>query len=199
MVLLCCNISEPTVSEFDWVQFWSNLGVALIGIIAIIFSYLQYRTGQRISKQKLKRREIQQKLDEFYGPFLQLRKKSDILYDRFQKKFREKDPNFSTLRYLMSGKEFKGNDKKLLNEIIKIGEECEKLIHSKAGLIDDNSLREEILPRLTTHFLLLRLAFEGTLVREEDRFNNLTFPKEVDQHIELRFKELEKELEKLDD
>jgi hypothetical protein len=196
MVFLCCNIPQPT-SDFDWVQFWSNTALALISVLAILFSYLQYKSGLNSEKRKEKTHDIQRKLNEFYGPFLQLRKKSDILYDRFQKKFRDQDPNFSTLRYLMRGNKFEGNDKKLLEEITKIGSLCEDLIHSKAGLIDDENLRTNILPKLTTHYLLLRLAFEGTLVSEDERFNNLTFPREVDGIIEQRFRELEAELVKL--
>ncbi len=195
MELLCCNIA--TAQDFDWVQFWSNMGVALIGVLAILFAYLQYRHGQSNEKRKEQRQDIHKKLNEFYGPFLQLRKKSDILYDRFQKIHREKDPKFSTLRSLMKGEVFEGNDNVILNEIIKIGGKCEDLIHSKAGLIDDSNLREVILPKLTTHFLILRMAYEGKFDNEIQRFDDLTFPIEVDSLIEKRFKELEKELKEL--
>lgn len=197
MAFLCCNCCQPINTDFDWIQFWSNTGIAVIGVLAIIFAYLQYRHGQSIAKRKEKRQDIHKKLNEFYGPFLQLRKKSDILYNRFQKKHRAKDPNFSTLRSLMRGEVFEGNDNVLLSEIITIGGKCEELIQLKAGLIDDSDLRENILPKLTTHFLILRMAYTGKFEEESDRFDDLTFPKEVDDLIEKRFKELEKELREL--
>lgn len=196
MELLCCNVI--TDKGFDWVGFLPNAGVILIGVLAIVFSYLQYNSGKSEEKRKEKREDIHKKINEFYAPFLQLRKKSDILYDRFQKKHRIKDSNFSTLRTLMDGGKFEGNDNKLLEEIIKIGAKCEELIHSKAGLIDDKNLREQVLPNLTTHFLILRIAHEGKFDKETDRFDDLTFPKDVDELIEKRLSELESELKELD-
>lgn len=195
MGLLCCKITLD--SEFDWIQFIANAGIILVGLGSVLFSYLIFKKTLKAEQRKEKRDDIRKKLDEFYGPFLQLRKKSDILYDRFQKKYRDEDPHFSTLRYLMSGRVFEGNDKKLLEEIIIIGKKCEELIHSKAGLIDDENLRKNVLPKLTTHFLILRLAFEGTLEKQSNRFDELTFPKEVVGLIEIRFNELERELEEL--
>ncbi len=196
MVLLCYNNINPEM-EFDYVQFIANLGIIVVGLAAIIFSYFQFKKSLEAEKRREKREEIRKKLDEFYGPFLQLRKKSDILYDRFQSKFRANDKDFSTLRYLMNGHKFEGNDKKLLEEIIIIGKKCEELIHSKAGLIDDSNLRNNVLPRLTTHFLILRLAFEEKLENQALRFDDLTFPKEIDGLIEKRFVELGDELDKL--
>lgn len=196
MVLLCYNNISPEL-EFDYIQFIANLGIIIVGLAAVIFSYFQFKKSLEAEKRREKREEIRKKLDEFYGPFLQLRKKSDILYDRFQSNFRANDKDFSTLRYLMNGHKFEGNDKKLLEEIIIIGKKCEELIHSKAGLIDDSNLRNKVLPRLTTHFLILRLAFEEKLENQALRFDDLTFPKEIDGLIEKRFVELGDELDKL--
>jgi len=132
-------------------------------------------------------------LDEFYGPFYQLRKKSNLIYEKFREKYNS-DPDFSTLTYLLDGKKFSANEEELLKEIIKIGEECEKLIHSKAGLIDDQNLRTNVIPRASTHFLILRLAHNGNLVGDVIKFKSHVFPKELDGLIEKRRGELEKQL-----
>ena len=122
------------------------------------------------------------------------RKKSYILYQKIQKKYRKKDENFSTLRYLLDGKTFKDNEKCLLNEIINLGTVCEKLIHENAGLIDDDELRNDLIPRASTHYLLLRLAYAGNLKGDTENFVDSSFPTEIDSKLEERKKDLENQL-----
>lgn len=198
MVLqVCSSIKVKLYSDFDYVQLLANLGVIFISIVAILIAYRQFIKGIEAEKRKEKRQEIQRKLDEFYGPFLQLRMKSNLLYERFSKKYREKDSDFSTLSYLLDGYVFAGNDQTLLKEIISIGKSCEELIHNKAGLIDNSKLRLETIPRATTHYLILKLASEGALIGDTQEFRDLTFPRELDALLEKRKKELEDELTEL--
>ena len=126
-----------------------------------------------------------------------MRKKSYILYQKFQKKYRAKDANFSTLRYLLNGETFEENENALLKEIINLGTACEKLIHENAGLIDDNDLRNNLIPRASTHYLLLRLAYEGSLTGDIENFIDSSFPVEIDAKLEARKTELEAQLNKL--
>jgi hypothetical protein len=183
--------------DIDWLEVIQVFGPILIGILAIWFSYWQVKRALKETRKQYERDEIYKKLNEFYGPFLQLRKKSYLLYNKLRYKYRQDDPNFRTLTYLLSGKQFKDNDLILLKEIITIGQQCEDLIHTKAGLIDDSDLRVKILPRATSHYLILRLAFKGDLSGEETRFEENIFPKELDERVEKRFKELEEKLREL--
>lgn len=207
MVLLHCS-SEVVKNSFDVMKFIQDLGPTIISGIALIATFIVTKktldtqkeiTGKTLDAQKdvEARLLIGKKLDEFYGPLLQLRKKSDLLYKKFSEKYHTADNNFSTLTYLLDGKTFSGNDKFLLEEIIRLGEECENLIHSKAGLIDDIDLRQNLIPRATTHFLILRLAYKGALIGDSVHFKDLTFPKDLDDKLEARKKQLEKDLEKL--
>lgn len=207
MVLLHCNI-EAVNTSFDTVKFIQDLGPVIISAFALLVSYLltkktlevqkeQTQTTLDAEKDKEARLLIGKKLDEFYGPILQLRKKSHLLYKKFSEKYRAEDPNFTTLTYLLNGKMFQGNDKKLLDEIINLGKECETLIHAKAGLIDDTELRQTLIPRATTHFLILRIAAYGALNGEAENFKDLTFPYELDDKLEARKKQLEMELKNL--
>ena len=82
-------------------------------------------------KEEEERKEIYKKLNEFYGPLLQLRLKSNALYEKFAASYKSQNQNFKTLVYLLDGNKFTGNDDALLKEIISIGEQCEKLIHEK--------------------------------------------------------------------
>ncbi|HET8859536.1 MAG TPA: hypothetical protein VFM92_06370 [Marivirga sp.] len=149
------------------------------------------------SKEEREINSLSKKLNEFYGPFYQLRKKSFTLYKEFRKKFETEDPNFSTLKYLLSGKRFSGNDEVLLNEIILIGEECEDFIHKNAGLIDHNEIRNNLLPKLTTHYRLIKLAKDGMLKGDLDTIGRYTFPKEIDSELENRINEIKARLNEL--
>jgi len=196
MELLCCDCVNSAKST-DWTTIISSGGAIAIGIAAVIFSYFQFIRSLEAEKRKEKRNEIYKKLNEFYGPLLQLRMKSNRIYEKFSRKFRAADPDFATLTYLLNGHKFEGNDKILLEEILNIGEESEKLIHKRAGLIDDTNLRINILPRATTHYLILRLAYRGALTGDSALYRDLTFPRELDNLLEKRKKELERELEDL--
>jgi hypothetical protein len=178
----------------DWVNVISSTGAVTVGITAIVFSFFQFEKSLEAEKMREERKEIHTKLDEFYGPLLQLRMESKKLYQKFSSKFRAKDPNFATLTYLLNGYKFIGNDTILLREILKIGEECEKLIHNKAGLIDDSYLRTNIIPQAATHFLILRLAYSGVLKGDAEMYKDLVFPDEIDRLLEKRKKELEERL-----
>jgi hypothetical protein len=207
MVLLHCNY-EATQTSFDAIKFLQDLGPVIVSAIALIASFILTRKTLDVQKEQTQktldaqkdieaRLLIGKKLDEFYGPLLQLRKKSNLLYKKFSDKHRETDSNFSTLTYLLQGKIFSGNDKILLEEILNLGEESEKLIHAKAGLIDDTELRQNLIPRATTHFLILRLAYKGVLTGDSENLKDLTFPKQLDEKLEARKKQLETDLANL--
>jgi hypothetical protein len=195
MVLLThCQVEAES---FDWLDYLVNIAPIVIGLAALIFSWYQLKSAERQKKEESKREEIYKKLNCFYGPYIQLRKKSYLLYQKFQKKYREQDQNFSTLKYLLDGKTFENNEKCLLSEIINLGTECEKLIHENAGLIDDDVLRNDLIPRASTHYLLLRLAHEGNLTGDIENFVDSSFPIEIDSKLEERKTFLENELKKL--
>ena len=123
--------------------------------------------------------------------------KSNILYQKFSEELRRLNKDFATLPYLLGGGKLTANEEMLLKEIIAIGVKTETLIHEKAGLIDVPELRLTLIPRATSHFLMMRLAYNRTIVGEADKFRDLTFPRELDERLEKRKKELEDELKSL--
>lgn len=198
MELLCCNCGTSVVeSAFDWGKFLISMGPVLVGILAIVFTNVQTNKNLNSKKVEEKRQEIYKKLNDFYGPLLQLRKKSNRLYQKFSESHKTTNNQFRTLTYLLDGNTFRGNDETLLKEIIDIGEQCEKLIQEKSGLIDDSHLRTEVLPKATTHFLILRLAYNGALKGDSAKYKDLTFPSDLDNLLEKRKSELEAELREL--
>ena len=196
MELLCCNYTFNYGGGANPVLVVTSIVSAFAAIFALWVSYQNNIKNLNAKKQEEEKKEIQKRLDEFYGPFYQLRKKSHLIYEKFRENYNS-DSDFSTLTYLLDGKKFSKNEEELLNEIIKIGEECEKLIHSKAGLIDDTNLRTNIIPRASTHFLILRLAHKGSLIGDVEKFKSHVFPKELDDLLEKRRGELEQDLIKL--
>tara|TARA_R110000744_G_scaffold349525_1_gene455179 strand:- start:61 stop:654 length:594 start_codon:yes stop_codon:yes gene_type:complete len=195
MVLLIQCQNEA--SAFDWMAFAKDIAPIVIGFAALFFSWYQLKSSETQKKNENRRNEIYKKLNDFYGPYIQLRKKSHILYQKFQKKYRAKDVNFSTLRYLLKGQSFDENENALLKAIIDIGTKCEDLIQKNAGLIDDDDLRNNLIPKASTHYLLLRLAYEGNLKGDIENFLDSSFPKEIDAKLEDRKIQLENELNKL--
>lgn len=207
MVFLHCNINDVESTLNIW-KFIQDLGPTVVSIIAILATlWVTNKTLKSQAAQNLKtlnaqkdietRQSIQKKLNEFYGPLIQQRIKSSKLYDKFSAKYRASDENFSTLIYLLNNYRFEDNDKILLEEIIQLGEDSERLIQEKSGLIDDPQLRLEILPRATTHFLLIRLAYKGDLKGNSDEFKDLTYPRELVSKLEERKTRLEEDLENL--
>jgi hypothetical protein len=194
---------KPEVLQL--ITAFTSAGSVLVALTATFLGFwynrkllnLNLTHNQNIIMQKNQedeKKEIYKKLNDFYGPFLELRKKSVLLYEQFalkQKKEKEdKGDRFRTLLALLDGEVFIGNDDILLKEIIKIDEKLEKMIVSKAGLIDDKELREKILPRFSTHVLLMRLAYEKKLTGNIDSFKDKTFPSELDEAIERKIDDL---------
>ncbi len=188
---------EQESTGFDWIGLITSLGSIVVGAVAVLISFIVSRQSFKEKKLEEQRLQLNKKLNEFYGPLYQLRKKSNILYKKFRQKFEETDPDFSTLRYLLNGYKFEGNDKVLLEEIINIGKQSEELIQANAGLIDLPELRNELIPKATTHFLIIRLAYLEKLVGEEEKYRDSTFPKKLDDVLEKRKTDLENELNKL--
>lgn len=178
-----CDTSEANIS--DYVALIS----VIIALLTIITNYLLNRLQFRDKILESEREEIYKKLNEFYGPFLQLRHSSSKLHERFKN-----GRKFSTLVELLKGNEFDGNDKVLLEEIIRLGLECQKLIKDKAGLIDDYELRAKHLPIANRHYFTIQKAAEGKLKGESIRFNIDKFPKEIDTILEQRFAGLQERL-----
>lgn len=155
------------------------LGPTLVGSVSIFASLV---INNRILKSKLREdeiKEINSKLNEFYGPFIQLKEKNKILYELFTK---DKEDYFKTLVALLKGEEFKGNDKKLLNEIIEIDKKLESLIVDKGGYIENDYLRG-LFAKASAHFNIMNQAYNGTLRGEVDRFKEYIYPKELDLEI----------------
>ncbi len=186
--------------------FWSlrDIGYLITGFAAVAGLLLTYRASlqnrhlaitqlqRNVNDEKAK--ALQKKLDDFFGPLVQLRSTSNLLYDVFRS--RQPDPeNFRTLTALLSEVPFEGNDKVLLDEIIKIGKETEELIFKSSGLVDGEL--QQLLGKATAHYRILRLAHEGLLKGEPEKFKAHVYPRELDRVIAQKIGEIQAEMNQL--
>jgi len=188
------------------VRDWAPIATAAVSLLTLIASIViavkslnrNAELTRRTLQQKTNDEEakaIHQKLDEFYGPFSQLRGVSKLLYEIFRT--RQPDPqNFNTLLALLGGKQFEGIDKVLLNEIMRVGDASEKLIEEKVGLVDDPDL-QSLIWKLGAHYRVIRLASQGALNLGGAEFHDYKFPKEIDDKIAAQMRKLRARLEEL--
>jgi hypothetical protein len=134
-----------------------------------------------IQKQREdERKEIYQKLNSFYGPLQRLLGKSEMLYKIFVSSHGE---NFRTLVALLQGVKFEGNDEELLNQILDLDNEMDRIILKNSGMVDNEELKQ-VLDQASTHFSLIRLAKEARLTGEVERFSEHVFPRDLSPRVE---------------
>ncbi len=177
-----------------------DFGPTLVSFLALFVSALSALLVSDINRRTLvqkqqddERKEIYKKLNSFYGPFRQLLGKSFELYGLFT---RSREPDFRTLTALLAGEKFEGNDKILLEQILKITDEMDKLILNNSGLIDDEGLKQ-VLQKASAHFTILKLASEGHIAGEQERFKDHVFPRDLTPKIEEEISRLKNRLDQL--
>jgi hypothetical protein len=72
----------------------------------------------------------------------------------------------------------------------------EEMILTNSGLIDDEELKQ-VLQRASAHYTLLRLAYEGQITGQIERFKEHVFPRELTPKIEAEIARLKGRLEEL--
>lgn len=184
----------------------NNFDVFITSFVSVIAIYATYNVNKKLIQENRalknkeyqysirykERNEIIHRLKGLYGPIQILRRLSAELHIIFKD-----GKDFKTLSKLIDGEKFSDNDQTLINEIIELGNRSKETIIKNAGLIDDKSLRDDYLPKLLTHYILISNALKGTIQGEVHRFEDFTFPNEIDKIIDGKVNELNKKLEKL--
>ena len=122
-----------------------------------------------------------------------------------------KGKEFRTLIFLLDPESYKidgqkvvlsDSDKMLLQEIVSLSKQVEELLLLKGGLVDDPVLNGVYIPDpiktdvsaeqlkglslfslAIAHFRVFRLAYEGTIKGEVDRYKNFVYPKELNERV----------------
>jgi hypothetical protein len=170
-----------------------DYGPVFVAVVSLFLAYLYNRKILHSNNVNEERKDIHTRLNEFYGPLRQLLGVSRDLYGRFRY---SKPDNFRTLIVLLEGHIFEGNDKALLEQILKVTRAIDQLILKKSGLVDNLELHA-LLSKASTHFRLMRLAYEGQLSGDIERFQDHIFPLELAERIDAQIEGLQSRLNDL--
>jgi ubiquinone/menaquinone biosynthesis C-methylase UbiE len=196
-----------------WGPIAIGLGTIIMSFIVLIVSqYIQNKQNKRqidfntrqlaIIKSKEERDEILRKLDKFYGPFIQVRTQSKLLYRKFyydlEKKHAVVEERFRTLRYLLQGGTFTAQEEVLLKQILELNQKLLALIESSLGVVDRLEL-QDLFGRFGSHVKVLQLAYDKKLRGPVSLFEDSIFPLALDGAIESAIRRLKERLKKLDE
>ena len=170
------KILLENVNSNDTSEIIKNVLLVAGPIVGALLSFIV----QNISmKRKEKRRQINRELEEFYYPMLELLRKNHILYNIFSN-----NQEIKTLVKLLNKQNFSNNDRALLCEIVKIDDEINKLILKNINLIKGDRELSDKINKASIHFTLIRMAYEGKIVGESERFEDYIFPRDLESDIE---------------
>ena len=196
--------------------------VAIIGAIALIAgiilsSVISGVNRKKQAKKNSKEKEwkfILKKLNDFFYPLRNYLEFSKSYYDMFIK---DKPSGFRTLPFLLDPNQvyegnvkvsLSNNDKVVLQQILKIGSDIEKLIVEKSAIVDDKEFIGPYIPSeeysnfdypdkeisllslLKLHLSAIRLAFEGDLTGEKEYYSKFVFPRELNKRVTAKILQL---------
>jgi hypothetical protein len=145
---------------------------------------------QKANETELK--EIQAKLDSFYGPFLQLSGMNGLLAHEL----RARQPDAETFRLLKSVcnsqwlDSLSQGDKTVVREICNNAATLQNFLSDKAATVDAKVLPH--LYRASAHFRILHLAYIGDLGTDPTNFLLYVYPWQLDKVLELEVVRLQR-------
>lgn len=184
-----------------WTYWVPVVGPIISGLLAFAGAWLGLRITQRNTLHTVQAtqktseaamwqkanetelRDIQDKLDKFYGPF-SIRLKTD---HQLAQDIRSRQPK----GYRMLVKLFdpswlpslSAGDRKLVELVCEHAGILERLIAENAGSMDKELI--EYFSRASAHFRILQLAYKHELGEDHKRFESYVYPKELDAVLEI--------------
>lgn len=140
-------------------------------------------TIQKANENELE--SLQSKLDDFYGPYLQLSNTNYLIASDLK----SRQPAGAEMRILLLlldpnwRDQFNKGDATLIEEILSIDAKLLDLIQEKSGLV--SSVVQPYLWRAASHFRIMKLAAEGKLDNDPQRYEHYVYPKQLDKVIDL--------------
>ena len=158
-----------------------------LAAINLAASSAQAAVNQKANEVEIAR--IEQRLADFFGPFMQLSAENKRLADVLRS--RQHDPEFRTLRALLNAewrKTASQTDLNLISRIVDNGRALRALIREKAGPVDP--ALAPYLGQAAAHFSILELAEAGALTDAPESFEAYVYPRPLDAVIELELRRL---------
>jgi hypothetical protein len=146
------------------------------------------RTSRQTTIQKANEAELeslQSKLDNFYGPYLQLSSTNRLIATDL--KSHHTTTGQMRILLLLVDPDWKQNftpgDIAFVEEILSIDAKLLDLIQEKSGLV--SSAVQPYLWRAASHFRIMKLASEGKLDSDPARYAHYVYPRQLDKIIEM--------------
>lgn len=172
----------------DWAALLGGLGGLFGSAVAAIAIVSNGRTSRGTTIQKANEAELeslQSKLDNFYGPYLQLSSTNRLIATDL-KQHRAGGADMRVLLMLLDPKwkdGFSPGEVALIEEILAIDAKLLELIQEKSGLV--SATVQPYLSRAAGHFRIMKLASEGKLDNDTDRYAHYVYPRQLAEVIDL--------------
>lgn len=166
-------------------------GPILVLILQLVSQLLFKKIDNKKENIAKKNEQINFELEKFYYPMIELLRKNKIVYNIFTS---NKNQEFRTLVEIINGYNFSENDQCLLNEIIKNDQEINKLIFRYKHIIKQDIELSNIINNASVHFTLMEMASNQKIKNESSRFSEHVFPRELENKIEKKIRELSNQL-----
>lgn len=166
---------QPTISGL----------AAIVGALAGAFvakSNMAASNNQRANEMEID--QVQTRLNDFYSRFQMISEENKLIALDFKK--RQKSSDFRTLIALLDPNWRNGlspADKTIVSTMVANGMALKALIRDKAGLVDPQVL--PYLAMVSAHFSMLKLAHDGELENDPQRFAGYVYPEKLDGVLKL--------------
>ncbi|MFK4386988.1 hypothetical protein [Bradyrhizobium sp. USDA 223] len=182
----------------DWAPLLTGIaGIfgALVAAIAIIFNLIASRgtTIQKANEAELE--ALQSKLDNFYGPYVQLSKTNELIASDLKNRHAA-GKDMRILVCLLDPKwrdQFSSGEAALVEEILAIDKKLLDLIQDKSGLV--SNAVQPYLWRAASHFRIMMLASESKLDNDPGRYEHYVYPRQLDEIVDLETKRIHGRIE----
>ena len=176
---------------------------AVTAIVAVIVGYLTARHTLKIAKSnsdaaiwqranELELKDIQSRLDGFYGPFRHTSQVNMLMYRDLRS--RQNDERFILIEKLFE-QTWRNNlstgEQALLAEIAAKAKELREFIAAHLGMMDEKVV--PYLARVSAHYRMIELAYDNKLGTDPRPFvDRYVFPRQIDDVLRLEVERLER-------
>lgn len=192
----------------DFIQLGSVFVVFVVGLANLVFNWRSYNDEKTNNFKDFKRKQLY----DFYAPleaYLILSKKLSEIFkathesQQQNSEFLDRDGRFRTLLYLLHVDTLSDTEKNLLDQILKIGTNIEKLIIKQSGLINykkfdymKNNETSNLLTDGLAHIRIIRMVFEGNISISQfnGKAEDYAFPTDLTQRVKVLKDKLHREL-----
>ena len=190
-----CPILVAASTSGNSLRDWGPAIGGLLGLLgalaAVYFGMKNNKAAMWQKTNEIELKDIQEKLDRFFGPYLHMSEANKLLAIEFVTR-QPKEPRFALIRHIFDKRWLAGlsaGDAGLIRVICENAERLEVFIRENTGLIDKKLL--EYFSRASVHFRILSLAYKGELGSDPTNFIPYMYPIQLDYVLDLEIDRLE--------